>query len=362
MKLMDKYLLREYLVPVAYCLTAFCMIYVIYDLLDHLSMFIEAGTPLLLVGRYYLFLLAPSIEYLVPASLLLATLYTLWRLARNNELTAMRASGVSLYRIMAPFLVVGLIFSVFTAVMKETLVPQASQWAADFAQNRGREPDHKKLRNQAYYNTIARRVWEIEEFDLKTPHLLKGVTIKHEREDGSTVEKICAKKAEWLDSQWWFYDAWMQKYHDNESPDGKPIVLPPVMEMRLLTDKPSDYVNEVKNWEFLSSLEMARYLASHTDLSDETIAQRSFDMHSRLAMPWACLIVTLFGIPAGAKSERQSTLTGICFAVAVFFGFYALTQIGILLGKRQIVWPWFGAWLSNIVFLAAGVQMVRRMR
>ena len=93
MKLLDKYLLREYLVPVAYCLSAFGMVFVIYDLFDHLARFMDAKTPWTSSGLYYLCMLAQSIEFLVPASLLLATLYTLWHLARNNEITAMRACG-----------------------------------------------------------------------------------------------------------------------------------------------------------------------------------------------------------------------------------------------------------------------------
>lgn len=363
MKLTDKYLLRQYLVPLAYCLIAFCMVYVLYDLFDHLSRFIEAGTPLVLIIRYYLCLLTPTLEYLVPASLLLATLYTLWRLTRNNELTAMRASGVSLYRIMMPFLAVGLIFSITAAAIKETVAPQAGQWATDFKKHKFREMRHSVHFNQAYYNSAAHRLWLIEKIDLKNPHRLIGVKVKQEREDHSKAKEIVARKAEWLDGQWWFYNGHVQKFHVNESPNGKPEALSPDgEEIPFLTEKASDFLNEIRPWEFFSSVEMVQYLASHPDLSDEDIARRKFDLHSRLAMPWACLIVTLFGIPAGARSGRQSALAGVLLAVAFFFGFYALTQLGMFLGKTQVIWPWLGAWLSNIIFLITGTNMVLRMR
>ena len=70
-------------------------------------------------------------------------------------------------------------------------------------------------------------------------------------------------------------------------------------------------------------------------------------------MPWACIIVTLFGIPAGAKGGRQSALTGIFLALGFFFGFYLLMHIGIFVGKRDTGAPWFWAWLPNVVFFAA---------
>ena len=138
MRLMDRYILREYLTPVGYCLGTFTMFYVIWDLFANLGEIIEAKTPVLLIGRYYLCLVLPTLEFLAPASLLLATLYTLWHLTRNNELTAMRSSGVSLYRIMVPFLAVGMVFSIVTGVVKESIGPEAARWAWPTVPNRPR--------------------------------------------------------------------------------------------------------------------------------------------------------------------------------------------------------------------------------
>jgi lipopolysaccharide export system permease protein len=132
--------------------------------------------------------------------------------------------------------------------------------------------------------------------------------------------------------------------------------------MAWMSETPQDFVNEVRGWMFLTTLQMWRYMQRHPDISGVSMAQKMYDLHARLAMPWACLIVTLFGIPAGARSGRQSALAGVFLAVAFFFGFYALSQIGLFLGKTQVIWPWTGAWLSNIVFLAAGLIMMARMR
>lgn len=365
MTTIDKYLLREYLIPVGYCLAAFCMIFVVYDLFDHLSDFLEAATPWTLALRYYVFFLTPVLEYLVPASLLLATLYTLWQFARNNELTAMRASGISLYRIMLPFLAVGMLFSLGTAVVRETVGPYAALWATRFVQNDFKAPEHNVQRDRAYYNRSTHRLWLIEEIDLDDPHRLVGVKITQERPDRSRVRQILADRAEYLDGEWWLFDAKERAY--NEA--GYPVAgLAPVpgsadgVVAPYLTEEPADFVNEIRPWEFLSALAMWRYLEAHPHLSAETAAQKRFDFHNRLATPWACLVVTLFGIPAGARSGRQSVLSGILLAISFFFGFYAFSQMGIFLGKRQILWPWLAAWLPNITFLGAGGWMAMRMR
>ena len=366
MKLMDKYLLREYLVHVAYCLILFFMIYVIFDLFGHLTGFLDAKTPLYTVCYYYLCVMIPTLEYLVPASLLLATLYTLWTLTRNNEFTAMRASGISLFRIMMPFLGVGVVFTLITAGIKESVGPRAGQWARDFAASKFSESTEGTYREVAYYSKITRRQWVIGELDPRFPERLLDVKVKQERPDGTTAEEITAKKAEWVNGQWWFSAVSIQKYDRFDNPVGGSKAKEPKSSvprpMGYLTERPSDFLNEVRPPEFLTSLELARFIVSHKDLSPRTKAQKRFDLHSRLAMPWACVIVTLFGIPAGAKGGRQSALTGIFLAMAFFFGFYALMHIGMFLGKREIVAPWLGAWLSNIVFLAAGILMMFRLK
>ena len=365
MKLMDRYLLREYMIPVVYCLLTFSMIFVIYDLFDNLSNFLTAETPWTLTVLYYLCLLAPNLEFLIPAALLLATLYTLWQLTRNNELMAFRASGVSLTRMMTPFLIVGLGFSLLSAVLKETVTPRAARWASDFRHNDLTSVKTMIQSDQHYYNSIGWRQWHIGHFDLKDPSHLSRVTVDQEGEDGIPDWTIAAKRAEWLDGEWWFFEVFYQEYNDQGYPIGAGGKLQGSRLGRAYTDfdeRPEDFRDEVLRWELLSTAEMLRFLRTRPNLSDEEESRKWFDIHHRLAMPWACFIVTLFGIPAGARQGRQSAITGIFIAVGFFFAFYALTQVGVLLGKGLLVWPWLGAWLSNIVFLAVGLQMVKDMR
>ena len=112
MKLIDKYLLRTMLVPFGYCVGSFVLIYIVYDLFDNLSDFVHAGTPFFQVIRFYTFLLPSVFILIVPISILLAVLYGLSQLTKNNELTAMRASGMSLYRLLVPILSIGIVAAI----------------------------------------------------------------------------------------------------------------------------------------------------------------------------------------------------------------------------------------------------------
>ena len=315
---------------------------------------------------YYLCQLAPALEYLIPATLLLATLYTLWQLSRKNELIAMRSSGISLYRIMVPLLTAGVLFSLATSVIKETVAPAAMIWADEFANSDYQRMEHDLRRNVAFYNTADRRLWLIGTLDMKNPHVFLGVKVTQERSDGTRSAEWRTRKAEWLDGQWWFHDTLKVEYDSQDNPVGELQPLTPeegsIIEMDGFGERPTDIVNDMRDWMYLSTAQMLRYLAAHPRISEEALAQKTYDIHARAAMPWACLIVILFGIPAGTKGGRHSALAGVFLAVAFFFAFYALSQVGLFMAKRQMISPWIGAWLSNMVFLAAGVVMLTRIR
>ena len=139
MQIVTKHLLREYLIHLFYCVVAFLMMFVLYDLIDHMAEIMAGDAPVYKVLAYYLSIILESLYQLLPASLLLATLYTLWQLSRSNEITAMRASGISLYRIMAPFLCVGVLASIFTIGVNELATPRLTFWAEAFKKNKFEE-------------------------------------------------------------------------------------------------------------------------------------------------------------------------------------------------------------------------------
>ena len=366
MTIIDRHLLRTLLIPLICCMVAFTMLFVLWDLFDHLSKFLEAKTPLTQILTYYGLFILPTLEYLAPASLLLATLYAMWQLTRNNELTAMRASGIGFGRIMVPFLMVALLFTLASVLIKESVTPLALKWTTEFKMARYVKKGNRDILHLAYYNSTHRRMWLIERIAPASPNRITGVKLTEEREDGTRIRDLIADRAEWLDGNWWFHNLKIQYYTDQDIPDGQPVPVLPgedtVKEPPSLTETPSHFVTEATQWLFLSTLEMIRYLQNHRNLSPTVVAQKQYDIHSRLALPWACLIITLFAIPAGATTGRQQAMAGIFIALGFFFGFYILMQVGLFLGKTRIIEPWLGAWLSNIGFSVGAIAMIARMR
>jgi lipopolysaccharide export system permease protein len=365
MKLLEKYLLREYLKTLIYCLLGFAVLLVVGDLFEHASFMIDRKPAPLELATYYGLFLAISFEYLAPAALLLGTLYTLWQFSHRSEITAMRAGGVSLFLIMRPFLAVAVSLSLTAVAIKEFVTPYGTEWMSAFLAKSG-DKNERVHYDVAYFNGLGRRLWLIGKLDLDAPQSLQQVKITCEREDGTRYQEIKASRAEWLDGQWWLFDAIVQRYDDADNPIGGVARASPggenVAEFAFLDEVPADVVNEVINWDFLSARAIYRYLQRHPGLSREDQVRKELTLHQRVATPLSGLVAALFAIPAGMRGGRRSAMAGVMLTVGCFFGFYALMQVGAFLALRQWLSPWVGAWLSNIVFLGTGTIMVVRVR
>ncbi len=303
MKLITRHLLREFILPFVICLGTFVVLFVVFDLFDHISSYLDAETPVQAIVLYYLFMVVPMLQHLAPASLMLAALYSLWRLSRSNEIVALRASGVSMWAVLRPFVGVGFVVSLSLLVVQETFVPKTYEWAMTLRQNKF-VPIEKKLVENAYYiNQRACRQWRIGSFDMLQPDVLHDVEIHQEYPDHRTIYKLQAERAEYLDGQWWLYGPVMQRYGESDNPIGGPVSLGPasdsVVEAVSLDETPAQFANSQRGFEFLSAWDKREFLAAHPRLSDKELASMLFQLHERLAMPWACLILTLFAVPAG---------------------------------------------------------------
>lgn len=371
MKIIDRYILKQYLIPFGYILGTFCLLYVILDLFDRFSDFVAVKAGALDILTYYGYFLfkvngfVPFLVMVLPIAMLLATLYTLTMFARHNELTAMCASGVSLRRLMLPLMGVGLCASLFGAVVQETMGPRATRWISDYTRQ-VLKPSRQHLfvvRDYLYHSGTAHRQWLINELDQRKPNILKGVKVTQERRDRSLAQVVTADRAEWLDGAWWFYGVRRREYNERSDPAGPQIeILDKPVEMVEYDEQPDDFINELKDVDFLSTSDMIRSIQNRPNVSGRWLAKRLTDINSRVAMPWSCLVLILLGLPATMGGARRSAMRSVVFGIVALFAFYVLVQLGMILGKREILSPWLAGWLPNLTFLGIGGWLTWRLR
>lgn len=367
MKLIDRYILRTFFVPFVYCLTAFCLLFVLMDLKDNIQEFTKASTPIGSILLFYVFLLPSLLVYIFPVSLMLAVLYSLAQLTRHNEITAMRAGGINFYRIVLPLVIVGMASSLLVSGINETVGAKSSFWSHQFVNLQDHMGDESVLQvgNLGHNNVRENRLWLIKRFHTKT-YRMTGIECIQQRTNGADQVKYTAERGAWLDGRWWFYNVKIQPYNER----GDPVRAPDFKayrEMSEFSETPETFLIEAKlleiedHPELLSTFEILKCLR-YSDLAEQSTARLMVDFHHRLAMPWACLVVTMIGIPFGATTARRGSFLGVVLTLGLFFGYYAIMTVGLAMGKQMTLPPAVAAWLPNLLFLGLALLLIRRLR
>jgi lipopolysaccharide export system permease protein len=368
MRLLDRYLFRELLTPLAYCLGGFLIFWISYDLFTELDKLQDAKLHLLDVLGYSLARTPEFLVTILPVALLLALLYTLTNHARHNEITAMRAAGVSLWRICAPYLAVGLAASAVLFALNELLVPRGADWADRILHRYVPNPDDAGTGQEyrGYFNAGARRLWQFTEYHARTTEMA-GPKISWILPDGS-LRELDAENAVHTNGVWTFFNAkeWEQS---SQTAQELPLLLTNVLVMPQFGETPRDIERDIRfsRYERINSkklniplAELWWYLRAHPDSAQSGVWRTKFE--GRLAAPWTCLVVVLIAIPFGAASGRRNLFFGVAGSIFVCFGFFVIQQFSLAFGSGGYLPAWLAAWLPNIVFAGAGLWLTARVR
>jgi len=363
-RIVSRYLLREFLGPLFACLVSFNAIFVLFDLFGHLSRFLDADLPLPLVLRYYAGVVSFYSAWFIPASCMLATLYTMWRLSHHSEITAMRASGISFHRLTLPFFLVAFAMALLSYANSQWIVPEAAEWSDRLKADAFRPSERGPSPNHLFMNAKARRTWVFGSVDAESPagfaHATNGVRVTHDTL-GVNDWGVRADRADWLDGVWWLenprvlaFDIDGEELSEAAAPPPK---LPRTMAFPEFDETPRDMFLATRSWDHLGAADMARRIR----VQGRDDPEKRFEFWYRLASPWACLVITLFSIPAGITTGRQSVFKGVVLALGTFFGFYALTLLLEFAGQHGYVPAALAAWAPNAVFLVFGAVLYRRL-
>ena len=365
MRLLTRYVLKEFLVPLGYCLCGFVSIYVLFELFGSFSRLMEAKLPFAVVVRYFLGYLSPFFMWLAPAALMLGTLYTMWNFCRHSEITAMRASGVSFIAIVNPLLFVACLMAGFVAWVNECYVPSEAQWAKTL---RAEHFDLKKVErvdNIVYCNPKAGRIWTVGGLDGEDGTRLRSVKIAEDGPDGRRVRCVTAPSAEYLDGEWWLRGATVRHYDADGRERASPLPELDALGLRVFPEfreRPSDILLQNRQWSYNSVRGKLRFIRTHKDLTPEQRREFTYNAWAQIMAPFACLVITLFAIPAGIASGRQSVFRGILGAIGMFFAFYGLTIGCMVAANNGWLPPIPAAVLPDALFLLLGIRAFLRQR
>ncbi len=345
-----RYVLREFLRYFGLCLLGFLLIYVLVDFFDRFDTFLKYHATAGAVTRYLVFKIPLIITQMLPVATLGAVLLALGMMARHNELTAMRACGISTLHLAAPLLVTAVLLSIGSLAWNETVVPYASE--------RSRYVDMIEIRNRPLKALLSEDgmwfhgkagIYNIQHFDSRKQALL-GLTV-YDFTPGFELHRLIEiPTAQWRDDRWRFSDA-VERTFDSA---GNVATRRLTQDEFLLPDRPTDLQIMDKDPEELNFRRLRHHIQELSRKGIDTTESR-VDLHLKLALPFVPLVMVLVGTPLATRNpRRRSIATSIGIGLVVGFSYWVLLALTISLGHGGAIPPLLAAWTANGVFTIFG--------
>ncbi len=358
MKIIYRHVIKEYLRILSIALLSFVAIYLIVDFFERLNMFVKNKAPIELMISYFLLKVPYIIFQTLPVAVLLATLLTIGIMSKNNEVTAMKSCGISVYMIAMPLILLSLLIAGFSFVTSEYITPYTNQRVAEIKNKvKGRKP--KSVRNNIWYSGKD-TIYNIRYYDIKTG-TLNGVTVMNFDKDFNIKKRMDGKRAEFIDGKWVLKDITMWEFSNIEGVP-KTVVVKLKENVMSLTETPESFKEVRKKAEEMSYSELKQFIAklrSDGYEADEYIV----DLQAKLSLPFISVIMTIIGIPFALTRQRAGSLAvGIGLSIVIGFCYWITLAFSLSLGHVGVLPPLVAAWVSLFIFLMVGGYMFSTIR
>lgn len=361
MRLIDKYVLRSFLVPLFYCLFIFIFTYVIIDLFGHLDEIIKGHVGMRLLLIYYMAYAPSIVTQIIPIAILISTMYSLGGLARGNEITALRASGISLWSILKPFLITAVLASASILIINDAVVPKSTHLFLKIKEEKIEKKKHspasgKIVKNVALYGS-GNKIIYARSYDPKIKILKDIVIHEHDRRQ-NIVSKLTAKEARWANGKWIAFNIATYKIgKDGEIKEGPTFGHRGTLN---INERPDEFQKQKYKTETLTISELRTYIKRLSGTSGLILQNLLVDAHNRISYPFANIIAVLIGAAFCLRSKRSSRILGIGLGFIIGLLFYGVFAISTALGKGGILPPFISAWLANIAFGLWGIYLINK--
>ena len=357
MSLITRYVLRLFLTAIAISLVAFVSIFFVVDLIERLDRFLDREVSPANIGLYYIYYLPYIIVLTIPVSLLLASLYTFGQLAKFGELTAMKASGLSLYRLLRPLLFVSLLVSAGLFWAGEWLVPYSSMKRAEIGSEhvdrQGGGGQH--VRYDVYFRGEEGRQFYMRAFDGRTG-AGSGFFVTEFR-DGGVTTVLMAESAAWVNGGWLLSNGVQRRFQPGGGLSGYTTF--ESMESPGWSETPEDFLRGQKRPEEMNYGELEELIES-VRRGGGDVQGYLVDLNLKIAFPCTGLIIVLLGGALASNLRRGGVAVGFALSIGICFIYWGLLRFAHAFGHAGILSPVEAAWGANVLFsLLALVLLVR---
>jgi lipopolysaccharide export system permease protein len=356
--IIDRYLVREYVAFMGIGLAVAAALFVVIDLVKTLDKYLRVKPPLVYILEHFAYRLPAALHDGLPIVMLVATIFLFLTLSRYHELTALKAAGVSLYRVSAPVLGVGLLVAIGAGFFQELALPALNERGdeVDRVKIRGQAPKHLLSRQRLWVRSADTRFYRVELLNPATNDLY-GVTILEVDREFRLTGRLDARRAHWTAGGWELSEGAYREV----SAEGKVDKVEFGWTALDLKEELDDFLRIQKPVNTMSFRELRDYI-TQLEAAGFQIRKYLVELYSKLSFPLVNLVMVLVAIPFALQSPRGGRLFGIGLAIIIMAGYLVVHYVALAFARADLLPPLIAAWTANVIFMGIGVSLLLRAR
>ena len=356
---LDRYIMRKYLAIFLLVFLALLLISVIVTFFERIDNIYEHNKSLSLLFRYIQYRVPEFMNYILPVTVLATALLTLGLLTKSNEITAMKACGLSIYRLVLSLIVTAGLVSLFSFALQERLVPSANKKAEEVWNRINDIParSYGYLDRRWVLSRNRSRIYHYSYFEPATGAFSQLSVFEIDPSSWSLVRRLSAEKGRLEGNLLSLSRGWSRSFPGElqtrfEVFEG--------MDLRLAEDR-GYFVKEVKEPSLMSFGELKKYTAEVKGMGFET-TRFKVDLISKVSFPFVSLVMTLLAIPFAFSMGKRGALVGLGLSIVIAMLYWGALGVFRSLGYVSFLSPFLASWGPNLIFGPFGLYLLFRQR
>ncbi len=355
----DRYVLRLFARTFFIVLGAGISVYIIANFADLVDDVLENEISASTVIEYYQYMSLQIFYQIAPIVVLLTTLISFGILSRNNEITAAKALGLSLFRLSFPVVVSALLVAGLCVVLESSVLPSSNAKVTELKNHiKGRttvrklrradrnwlmSDDTRYIYNYQYYDPEREEMQRLTVYQFDDQHRLRGM--------------LYGSKASFREGAWQIEGGWARRFGN----DGGEYTALPGPRAVDIPEEPSFFQTEEKSPEVMTFPELREYVAA-LRRSGREVPHLEVQLYNKVALPFVCLVMALVGLPFAFRLGRQGALYGIGLSIGLGMVFYAIIAFFTTLGEVGALPAMIAVWSPNVLFGSLSLYMFLGVR
>ncbi|MDR3243868.1 MAG: LptF/LptG family permease [Elusimicrobiota bacterium] len=352
------YTAKKFIKLFIFCALGLALIVLISEIFYRIGLYMQYKTPISVIAVHLLTRIPWQTILAFPMATLLALLFSMGDLSQKNEITAIKAAGINLWKIISMFIIIGFFIGVFDLIVREFIVPKTTLM---------HEQINKQIKNESitpitkfsnFILSLNNNIRLSAQFLDTQKQYMQNIVIEYYNEDFHIQKFLVSEKALWKDNSWFLINGVERRFDDNQWLENFQFES---YDSQIHLD-PQELIIEDIKYASMTTKQLKKYINQLRIFGNSDIAAR-IQLNARYSMVFCHIIVMLIGIPFALNiNNKIGKIINFTLALGLTFMYWGIQAVAQSMGQNNMVSPFIAAWLPNFIFLPIGIFMLSKIK